>query len=133
MSQKASTIALTTILIAVGLPRPQLVQAQAIPYPVQLCYATPACIVGSALVGGVLYYTVTQGGHTTRFPMEGEYLENPEGDTEEWDYPLLADNPQQAEALCRAYAQRVGAVYRGVQRRSSSGRTYDCQLRTYRS
>jgi hypothetical protein len=69
--RKIGTIALTTILIAVNLPADQRVAAQSsIPAPVTACQSNPACIVGSIIIGGILYYTVTQGGHTQTLRMK---------------------------------------------------------------
>jgi hypothetical protein len=128
---KIGTVALTTILITVNLPVDQRVEAQAIPAPVAVCQSNPACIVGSVIIGGILYYTVTQQGHTQRLNSEGEYLEDAEGESEDWSDYIEAGSLANAEANCRLYAQRAYAVY--VRVRSVSGNRYECFFRTYRS
>jgi hypothetical protein len=130
--RKIGTIALTTILIAVNLPADQRVAAQSsIPAPVTACQSNPACIVGSIIIGGILYYTVTQGGHTQTLRSEGEYLEDPEGESEDWSDYIEAGSLANAEANCRLYAQRAYAVY--VRVRRVSGNRYECLFRSYRS
>lgn len=111
---------------------PQRVEAQAIPIPVVVCFTNPVCVVTSVIVGGVAYWVITQNGQSHQFQYgEGEYLEDPEAEVEEWSNPILADSQQQADSVCRDYAQRNGAVFIKAQRRSQSGRTYDCYFRSY--
>jgi hypothetical protein len=126
---RVGTIALTTILMAVNLPVDQRVAAQAIPAPVAACQSSPACIVGSVILGGVLYYTVTRNGQTQRY--EGEYLEDPEGESEDWSDYIEAGSLSNAEVNCRLYAERAYAVYVSVRR--VSGNRYECYFRSYRS
>jgi hypothetical protein len=130
--RRATAIALTTVFLAVNLPR-QRVEAQAVlPAPVAACAAIPTvCIVGTLIIGGITYFTVMEGGSTEVYSEEGEYLEDPEGESEDWSDYVSARDEAAAQRVCADYARRAYAVLKGVRR--VRGQTYECQFRTYRA
>ncbi|MBD1995254.1 hypothetical protein H6G00_01240 [Leptolyngbya sp. FACHB-541] len=130
-TSKPTAIALSTLLIASLLP--QKVQAQAAaPAAVQTCLTNAYCTVVVVVIGGLSYWAVTQDGQTQHFPVEeGEYLEEPEGTTEDWEERIWAGNPNEAVRRCREFAIANQVIYRGVEQ--MSGRAWRCKVRTYRS
>ncbi|MBE9179119.1 hypothetical protein IQ268_11155 [Oculatella sp. LEGE 06141] len=131
MLRQTGAIALTTILVAVSLPKK--VEAQTVNPAVQACFSNAACTATVVLLGGVYYWAVTQSGVTQHFPHDGEpgHLENPEGSTEQWEETIWAGSISEAISKCQEFAQQNGVVYVGVVH--NRGRSYVCQVRTYRS
>lgn len=120
------------LTIAIALPSiVPPAQAQTMPASVAACYSIPACRVTTVIIGGITYWVVTQNGQQQHFPMDsGEYLEDPEGTSEEWEDDVFADNRTVA-AQCRLLAQQYGAVY--VRHYRLNRAKFRCVFRTYRS
>lgn len=113
---------------------PLRVEAQtANPAVVNACYSNAYCLAVTVVVGGILYWSITQDGETRYYDTSGYqvYLEDPEGESERWSDYIWADNLAQAQRLCREYAQSVGAVYVEV-RRVGRGSRYECRMRSPR-
>lgn len=93
------------------------------------CASNPYCI-GTVVIGGMLYLVLSNG---SRVPYGGTggYLEDPEGNTEDWSDYIWADTPGQAQAQCQQYAINAGAVLVQVVQRGN--KRYECKFRTYRS
>lgn len=119
-------IALSTLLMPQG-----SVEAQtAAPAALQGCLANVYCTMGLVVIGGISYWSITQNGHTQTLPVQhGGYLEDPEGQTEEWEDRIWANSLDQAIRKCRAYAGANGVAYVGVSH--WGGNAYTCRVRTY--
>lgn len=131
--RRLGAIALTTILILPALPsREAAAQATAAPAAVQSCLTNAYCTVALIVISGISYWAVTQNGETQYFPSEeGEYLEDPEGTTEDWEERIWAGDATEATRRCREFAHANQVVYRGVEQ--IRGRAWRCKVRTYRS
>jgi hypothetical protein len=131
MSCRLLSVALTIPFVVAILPEPPA-QAQATPTAVTACLSNAYCAAAVVVIGGLSYWAVTQGGITNYYPYEeGEILEDPEGESEEWSDRIWANSPSEAQRKCREYAHQNGAIYVRY-RRYGQGNAYECVVRTLR-
>jgi hypothetical protein len=62
---RVTAIALSTTLIAAILPNPRADAQMALPAGAQGCLSNAYCAIGLIVLGGITYWSVTQGGATT--------------------------------------------------------------------
>jgi hypothetical protein len=131
--RRFGAIALTTLLLLPALPsRKAAAQGAAAPAAVQSCLSNAYCTAVLVVIGGVTYWSVTQNGETQYYPSEeGEYLEDPEGETEDWEERIWARDRTEAARRCRQFAINNQVVYRDVEQ--IRGNAWRCKVRTYRS
>ena len=102
---------------------PALVAAPAI------CATGVGCIlVGTVVVAGVAYYVWqnSQTGEEYRLP-----IEDPEETAQEWDEPIVARDPEEADRECRARAAQYGVGLSRVQQPNRVRRGQNQQYRCW--
>ncbi|MBD1995213.1 hypothetical protein H6G00_01035 [Leptolyngbya sp. FACHB-541] len=110
MIKRISSVALIATLTFSAMPakaNPALVAAPAI------CATGIGCIlIGTAIIGGVAYYVWqnSQTGEQYHMP-----IEDPEETAQEWDEPIIARDPEEANRECQARARQYGVELSRVQ------------------
>jgi hypothetical protein len=124
--KRFASVGLIAILVFPATParaNPALAAAPAI------CATGVGCIlVGTVVVAGVAYY-VWQNSQTGQ-----EYyspIEDPEEEAQEWDEPIVARDPEEAERECRTRAALYGVGLSRVQQPNRVRRGQDQQYRCW--
>ena len=101
--KKLAAIACVTPFMVVSLTPRQAEATPAVAAPVAIaCISNPACVLGVLIIGGILYFTVTQGGQTVRV---NAMIDDPEALTEEWPEEVWAFSRGAAQDKCEALAE----------------------------
>jgi hypothetical protein len=124
----AGAISLTS---AIALPQfmPPPAQAQVEVLAPAICSTGVGCVLlGTVVIGGIAYYVWqnSQTGEEYQMP-----IEDPEEEVTEWDEPIVAQTPEEADRTCRAKAAEYGVELVRVQQPSRVRRGQDQQYRCW--
>lgn len=107
-SKLRRAIALTAgaCLITVSAPRRTEANPLAIP-AAGGCIASVGCVIGVVIVGGVVYWVITENGRTDQVAIGPAIpvIDDPEAETEQWEEYIWAESQAQAERKCEAIAE----------------------------
>jgi hypothetical protein len=124
----AGAISLTSAIV---LPQfiPPPAQAQFEILAPAICSTGIGCVLlGTVVIGGIAYYVWqnSQTGEQYRMP-----IEDPEEEVAEWDEPIVAQTPEEADRTCRAKAAQYGVKLVRVQQPSRVRRGQNQQYRCW--
>jgi hypothetical protein len=120
-----------SLMSAITLPQfnPPPAQAQVEILAPAICSTGIGCVLlGTVVIGGIGYYIWqnSQTGEEYKMP-----IADPEEEVTEWDEPIVAQNPEEAERECRAKAAQYGVELVRVQKPSRVRRGQNQQYRCW--
>ena len=91
------------------------------------CLSNPYCLIGVAVVGGVVYWELQQNGRK-QWILLAPILDNPDAQSNEWTDYVWADDLAQANRKCQGLAQgwKVQLV---KARKVGTGKKFECTFR----
>jgi hypothetical protein len=120
-----------SLMSAIALPQfsPPPAQAQVEILAPAICSTGIGCVLlGTVVIGGIGYYVWQNSQTGDRYNMP---IADPEEEVAEWDEPILAQAPEEADRQCRAKARQYGVELVRVQKPSRVQRGQNQQYRCW--